>query len=391
MSTVPRKIGVVTVGRSDYGVSLPVLRRLRESPGVALWLFVSGTHLEERFGFTIRDIEADGFEIRERVPVDLKSDSASAIAASMGRGVSGFAAALTRSRPDMLVVLGDRFDMFPAAIAALPLRIPVAHIHGGETTEGAMDESIRHAITKLSHLHFPSTEIYARRLEQLGEEPWRITVSGAPALDHVTAMKRMSRDELATKIGMPLNTPPLLVTYHPGTLQKESAAEQIAELIAALESWRGPVVFTGVNADTGNSAIREAVEKFVSHRADARLVENLGTVAYFSLMAVAAAMVGNSSSGIIEAPSFELPVVNIGPRQQGRVRAANVIDVACARGKIAAAIARATSKEFRSELRGLKNPYGDGNASARIVEKLCGTEIDDQLLMKKFYNIPVAA
>ena len=386
-----RTIGIVTVGRSDYGIYLPVLRLLRETPGIALWIFASGAHLESRFGYTVRDIEADGFEIRERVPVDLKNDSAAEIALSMGLGVSGFATALARSRPDILVVLGDRFDMFPAAIAALPMRIPLAHIHGGETTEGAMDESVRHAITKLSHLHFPSTEIYARRLVQLGEEPWRITVSGAPALDNVTAMPRMSRGELAAKTGIPLVAPPLLVTYHPATLQKESPAEQVVALLAGLESWCGPIVFTGVNADAGHRAIREAVEKFVARRTDARLVENLGTTAYFSLMALAAAMIGNSSSGLIEAPSFELPVVNIGPRQQGRVRAANVIDTGCGASEIEAAIRRAVLPEFRRSLAGIVNPYGDGHAAPRIVARLKVVELDDRLIVKRFQDVRAEA
>lgn len=382
-----RTIGVVTTARSDYGIYLPILARLRATSEAALWLFAGGMHLEERFGLTVRDIEADGFEVRERIPFELKSDLPEEIAAAMGRGVCGFAAAFARSRPDLLVVLGDRFDMFPAAVAALPLRIPVAHIHGGETTEGAMDESIRHAITKLSQLHFPSTETYAQRLRQLGEEPWRITVSGAPALDNVRAVPRLSREELAAKIGMLLDSAPLLVTYHPATLQAETPAQQIAETLAGIEAWRGPIVFTGVNADPGNWAVREGVEHFVARRTDAKLVENLGMAAYFSLMSIAAAMVGNSSSGIIEAPSFELPVVNIGPRQNGRIRASNVIDVPCARDEIAAAVKRAASSEFRAGLRGLQSPYGDGHASERIVSRLISEPLGEKLLVKRFHDI----
>ena len=234
-----RNIGVVTVGRSDYGIYRPVLRELSKTPGIVISIFASGTHLEARYGHTVSEIESDGFEVRKRVPIDLADDSGGAVALAMARGVAGFADALSDVRPDVLLVLGDRFDMFPAAVAALPLRIPVAHIHGGETTEGAIDESIRHAITKLSHVHFPSTEAYGRRLEQLGEEPWRITVSGAPSLDNVKTIRRLSMAELGAKIGIDLATPPLLVTYHPATLDSMPSVAQVDELLGGLRTGDG--------------------------------------------------------------------------------------------------------------------------------------------------------
>ncbi|MCE9613246.1 MAG: UDP-N-acetylglucosamine 2-epimerase [Lentisphaerae bacterium] len=378
-----RTIGVVTVARSDYGIYVPVLKHLQQTPALATWLFVTGAHLEARFGLTVREIEADGYPIRERIPLHLDGDAPAAIATAMGRGVAGFAEALARSRPDVLLVLGDRFDMLPAAVAALPLRIPVAHLHGGEVTEGAMDESIRHAITKLSHLHFPSTSAYAQNLRQLGEEPWRITLSGAPSLDNVVGLPRLTPGVLADRIGMPVESP-LLVTYHPATLQRESSAQQIAEVIRGLEAWPGQIVFTGVNMDPGNRAIHAAMAGFAARRPNTRYVENLGSAAYFSLMAVASAMVGNSSSGIIEAASFRLPVVDIGPRQQGRQHGANVLHAPCAAAEIAAAIRQAASPAFRASLGDLVNPYGDGHAAERIVERLRTVALDDTLLVKRF-------
>jgi UDP-hydrolysing UDP-N-acetyl-D-glucosamine 2-epimerase len=386
MTTALRTLGVVTVSRADYGILLPVLKRLATTPDVELWVYATGTHLEERFGCTVLDIERDGFTVRERVPISLISDSPDEIAAAMGRGVSGFATALSRSRPDVLLLAGDRFDTLPAAIAALPLRIPLAHIHGGEVSHGAIDDSIRHAITKLSHLHFPATAAYARRIEQLGEEPWRITISGAPSLDNMLTMPRLSREAIESKIGMRLSTVPLLVTFHAATLDAQPPERQIAEVLAGLNDWTGPIVFTGVNADPGNRAIRAAVESFAATREHVRVIENLGTSAYFTLMTFAAAMIGNSSSGLIEAPSFELPVVNIRPRQDGRLRAKNVIDSACEKNDIAAALQRATSAEFRASLRGLVNPYGDGHAAERIVSRLINEPLNERLLVKRFHD-----
>ena len=388
MTPTHRTIGVVTVSRADYGILLPVLKLLAATRDVTLWIFATGTHLEERFGDTVRDIERDGFTVRERIPIGLDGDTDCDVAAAMGRGVAGFAAALSRSRPDVLLVAGDRFDTFPAAIATLPLRIPVAHIHGGEVSHGAIDDSIRHAITKLSHLHFPSTAQYARRIEQLGEEPWRITVSGAPSLDNVLAIPRLDRAALEAKVGMPLTPAPLLVTFHAATLDAQTPEQQIAALLDGLSAWAGPLVFTGVNSDPGSRAIRAAIDAFGSARENVRVVESLGTAAYFSMLTVAAAMVGNSSSGLIEAPSFELPVVNVGPRQDGRLRAKNVIDSACEKSDIAAAISRATSPAFRDALRGLVNPYGYGHAAERIVARLIHEPLDERLLVKRFHDQP---
>jgi UDP-hydrolysing UDP-N-acetyl-D-glucosamine 2-epimerase len=383
-----RTIGVVTTARSDYGIYRPVLQRLQADADVQLKLFVSGMHLAPEFGLTVKAIEADGYPIAERVEMLLASDSPEGIAKSIGLGVIGFAQAFARCRPDILVVLGDRFEMYAAALAALSFTMPIAHIHGGEVTQGAIDEGLRHSMTKLSHLHFVATQAYARRVRQLGEEPWRVIVSGAPALDNVGTLELYGRDELSARYGVPLQPAPLLVTFHPTTLEHDQAEWQVIELLAALHDAALPVIFTQANADTGGRMIQQKISEFVKAQAKAWAVDNLGTRGYFSWMKVAAAMVGNSSSGLIEAPSFELPVVNIGLRQAGRVRAANVIDVGTDRAAIVDGIRRAVQPEFRAGLRGLINPYGDGTAAERIVAHLKSVELDQRLIMKKFYDLP---
>ena len=383
----PRTIGVVTVGRSDFGIYRPILAKLAGDSRFNLQVFVGGMHLSPKYGETWRDIERDGFKVAAKAETGNAGDSASEIAAAMGAGLAAFGRIYADQRPDILIVLGDRYEMFAAAAASVPYRLPLAHIHGGETTEGAMDELFRHSITKMSHLHFVSTEAHGNRVRQMGEEPWRINVCGAPGLDAVRDFRAMDPERLAERIGMALDTPPLLVTYHPATLDDMEPELQIEQVLKGLAEWRGPIVFTGVNADTGGGSIRRAIDGFVARRASARCVENLGTDAYFSLMKCAAAMVGNSSSGLIEAPSLELPVVNIGPRQQGRTRGANVIDTPCESGSIAPAIGRATHPDFRQSLAGMENPYGDGHAAQRIVDRLADCTIDSRLLAKKFHDL----
>ena len=386
-----RSIGVVSVGRSDYGIYLPILRRMQAEPDLKLALFVSGMHLSPDFGLTVRAIEADGFEIAERVEMLVASDTPQGIAKSIGLGVIGFSQAFARSRPDILVILGDRFDMYAAAVAALPFQIPVAHIHGGEVTYGAIDDALRHSMTKLSHLHFVSTQTYKQRVEQLGEEPWRITVSGAPGLDHLHSLQFLTAAELERRYHLLLDPPPLLVTFHPVTLEYEQVEWQVDELLSALEASDLPVVFTMPNADTGNSVVRKKIIEFSETHSRIWRLDNLGTQAYFSMMKHAAAMVGNSSSGIIEAASFKLPVVNIGSRQGGRIRAANVIDAGYDHQEIQHAIQKATAPAFREALRDLQNPYGDGQAAERIVECLKTVRLDERLLAKRFFDASLVA
>lgn len=382
-----RTVGVVTVARSDYGIYQPVLRAIHDDPELQLLLYVSGMHLSPEFGMTVEAIEKDGFPIEERIETLLSSDTPQGIAKSIGLGAMGFGQAFARRRPDLLVVLGDRFEMLAAVVAALPFTIPIAHIHGGEATEGAIDEAIRHSITKMSHLHFVATEAYGRRVIQMGEEPWRVVVSGAPALDHIHSLPLLSREELTAVIGVSLDPPPLLVTFHPVTLEYGDTRWQVTELLAALAQTDFPVVFTYPNADTAGRLIIEAIEEFARSRANARAIPNLGTRSYYSLMKYAAAMVGNSSSGIIEAASFGLPAVNIGNRQKGRLHGPNVIHSTYERDAILGAIRTATDPGFRAGLVGLRNPYGDGKAAQRVVQVLRQVSLDRKLIVKPFYDL----
>ena len=381
-----RTIGVVTVARSDYGHLAPLLEQIRDAPDLSLQLYVGGSHLGERFGRTADAIEADGWSIAERVGPAPESDAPEDVAAAAGAGLTGFSRAFARRRPDVVVVLGDRIEMLAAAAAALPLTIPVAHLHGGEVTEGAIDEQIRHAITKLAHLHFPAAEPYARRILQMGEEPWRVHCCGAPGLDRLARLARLPRAELARRIGLRLRHPTLLVTFHPATLEPTDTAAHVEELAAALEGVEGDVVITYPGADAAHGAVIRRLESLAATRPATRIVPSLGEEIYCSLLREADAMVGNSSSGLIEAPSFGLPAVNIGSRQHGRLRAPNVIDVGPARGEIAAGIQRALHPEFRRGLAGLANPYGDGRSAPRIVEVLRRVELGPRLIRKRFVD-----
>ena len=384
-----RTIGVVTTSRSDYGIYRPLLAAIQDDSALRLRLLVSGSHLSAQHGSTVHEIEEDGFEIADCIETLLSSDTPQGVSKSMGLAVMGFAQALDTLRPDILVVLGDRFEMHAAALSALPFKIPIAHISGGELTEGAIDDSLRHSLTKLSHLHFPATDEYAQRIIQLGEEPWRVIVAGEPSLDRLHTLPYLTREELENRFVIRLSSPFVMVTFHPVTLEYESAEHQIIEVLSAIESGDLPAIFSMPNADTGNHIIRQKIQEFVAVHPESGVVENFGILAYFSMMRLAAAMVGNSSSGIVEAASFELPAVNVGTRQNGRARARNVIDVGYSREEILCGIGKAISPEFRTSLRGLVNPYGTGHACQTITNRLRAIEVGDKLLRKKFYNLPV--
>jgi len=385
MSATTRRLGVVTVSRSDYGHLRPVLEAIRRAPDLELLLSVAGMHLEPRFGDTVQEIEADGFAIAERVRMLEDGDSPEAVAAATGRGVEGFARAFARHRPDLLLVLGDRFEMLAAAIAALPFALPVAHIHGGEVSEGAMDNQIRHAITKLAHLHFASAAEHGERIARMGEESWRIHTVGAPGLDRLVASEPLSRGALASELDIPEVGPWLLVTFHPVTLEYRETAFHVDELLAALEKTEGTVIITYPNADTSGQLIIERIEEFAArHPGRCRLARNLGERRYLSLLRHADLMVGNSSSGLIEAPSFGLPAVNIGSRQRGRLHGANVIDVEPARDEILRGIETAQTPAFRERARAAVNPYGDGRAAPRIVDVLRTVPLNARLVQKRF-------
>lgn len=383
---------MVTVARSDYSHLLPLLRAIDSTAGLVLELFVAAGHLAARFGNTAALVEADGWTIAARVDCTEDADTPEAVARSLGRAVTGFAEALTRTRPDVLVVLGDRFEMLGAALAALPLAVPVAHLHGGEVTEGVIDEQVRHALTKISHLHFAATEEYKRRIVQMGEEPWRVHACGAPGLDRFRTLRYLSRAELGERLGLVLRGPTLLVTFHPVTLDLGAVEGHVDELLAALEGLLeetgGDVVLTYPGADAGSHRVIERVSRFAEGRPRARLVQSLGDDVYASLLREADAMVGNSSSGVIEAASFALPAVNIGDRQRGRLRARNVIDVGHGRAEIAAGIRKALTPEFRRSLAGLTNPYGAGHAAPRIASVLAEVELGPRLITKRFVDLP---
>jgi GDP/UDP-N,N'-diacetylbacillosamine 2-epimerase (hydrolysing) len=378
-----RVIGVVSVGRSDYGHLTPVLEAIRAAPDLDLRLFVAGMHLSADFGRTVEAIEADGWPIAERIAMLEPGDTPEAVAASTGRGVVGFAHAYARQHADLLVVLGDRFEMLAAAVAALPFALPVAHVHGGEASEGAMDNQIRHAITKLAHLHFASAPEHARRIAAMGEEAWRIHTVGAPGLDRFRTVGLLSRDEVAAALGLSPAGPWLLVTFHPVTLESGETAAHVDELLAALDKVDATLVVTYPNADTAGRTIIHRIEEFARHAPRVRLARSLGDRLYLSLLRHADAMVGNSSSGLIEAPSFALPVVNVGDRQRGRLRGANVVDVGPQRDEILHGVQTVLAPGFRRRLEGLPNPYGDGHAAARIVKVLREVALDARLIQKR--------
>jgi UDP-hydrolysing UDP-N-acetyl-D-glucosamine 2-epimerase len=390
--TARRSIAVATVGRSDFGLYEPLLERIVADPALELRLMVSGAHFDPRFGPTVCEIEAAGYAYEPGLAMHPESDDAVGVARALGQGVQAFARAFDAHRPDLLVLLGDRAEMLAPALAALPFNIPQAHLYGGKVTEGAIDERVRHALTKMSHLHFVSCQTYAERVMQMGEEPWRVFNYGLAGLDRIHRHALASREALCKEVALDPAQPFLLVTFHPVTLEPAEQDNQVAALLQALEQSGFAVVATYPNADAGGLRIAGALEAFAArHPRSVRLLRNAGTRLYFDLLAHAAAMVGNSSSGISEAPSFELPVVNIGSRQDGAIKAANVIDVGYAGEDVLAGIRRATGPAFRVGLRGLCNPYGDGKASGRIAATLRDLPLDGRLLRKKFIDLSFRA
>jgi UDP-hydrolysing UDP-N-acetyl-D-glucosamine 2-epimerase len=378
-----RRIAVVTGSRAEYGLMRWLMELLRADPAAELLLIVTGTHLSHEHGHTVDEIAADGFSVAARVPVDVEDDSAPGVARAVGAVVAGVAAELERLEPDLLVLLGDRYETFAAAAAATIARVPIAHLHGGETTEGAFDEALRHSITKMSHLHFAAAEPYRRRIVQLGEDPervWDVGALGVDALDHITWLTRV---ELEDRLGgFDLGDRPLVVTYHPATLAVQGPEEAIAALTSALDAFpEHQVVVTGTNADPD----RDVVERMVAAWASAqpsrvKRVTSLGQQAYLSLLALAGAAIGNSSSGIIEAPSLGVPTVNLGDRQAGRLRAPSVLDCAEEHDAVVAAIGTALGRSWPAQ-----SPFGTGGAAAQIAEILVSHPLEG-ILRKRFFD-----
>lgn len=384
-----RRICVVTGSRADYGHLYWLLRLFRDDPAITLQLVVCGMHLAPRYDSTWRVIEDDGFIIDARVESLPPDDSRVETAKAVGRGVIGMAEALADLRPDIVTLLGDRFEILAAGQAAMFLGIPIAHIHGGELSEGAIDDAIRHSLTKMAHLHFVAAEPYARRVVQMGESPDRVFTVGAPGLDHLEHIEYLDRTELAKDLGLDLTRGFLLITYHPVTLQQEVDGTGITALLEALGEFEDrSILFTGVNSDPQNYDIDRAISEFViAHPTRTKGVKSLGQRRYLSVMRVASAVIGNSSSGLIEAPALGVPTVNTGPRQSGRLRASSVIDCAEDAAEIAAAIRRAVSPEFRTQAANTTPPYGRSGASHRIVEILKAVSLEG-LNLKKFHDLP---
>lgn len=387
--TASRKICIVTGSRAEYGLLYWLIREIAETPGLSVQLLVTGMHLSPEFGLTVRDIERDGIEIADRVEMLLSSDTPVGTAKSIGVGLLAFADAYARLAPDIIVVLGDRFEILAAVTAALPLRIPVAHIHGGEITEGAIDESIRHAITKLSHLHFVAAESYRQRVIQMGELPERVFLVGAPGLDHITRTTRLGRTQLEANLGITLGDTNFLVTYHPATLGGVVPVKAFGELLAAFAQFpHARIVFTRPNADAEGRALNVLIDAFVEQNVGrAWVFTSLGQLRYLSLMACADAVIGNSSSGLTEAPLLRVPTVNIGPRQDGRLKAPSVIDCGETAGEIAAAIERANGSEHRGVCARGESLYGYGDASGKIRDILATWPLEN-LGTKPFFDIP---
>lgn len=387
------KIAVLTATRAEYGLLRPVMFRIANDKMMELHVLVTGMHLSEEFGYTYREIETDGFHIDFQVPILGKDNSAFDISCAMARALEGFGkyfADLTL-RPDILIVLGDRYETMAVVLAAANARIPIAHIHGGETTEGAIDEAIRHAITKFSYLHFASTDIYARRIIQLGEQPERVFSVGALGVENIKNVQLMTKTELEKSIGFLLDKPYAVVTFHPVTLENESAEHQFTQLIEALEAFDMKYILTKANADVDGMIINQMIDKYGESRDNVFTITSLGMKRYLSALRYCTMVIGNSSSGIVEAPSFHVPTVNIGDRQKGRLMPKSVICCEPDSNFIIEAMKRAFTMEFKNSIAGVINPYEKNGTSEIIVEIIKDFLLNNKISLKKsFYDLEVS-
>jgi UDP-hydrolysing UDP-N-acetyl-D-glucosamine 2-epimerase len=382
-----RKIAVLTVGRSDFGRYMPVLKALRQYPSIKIELLVSGAHLASGFGDTWQEIKDNGFDWDSGLEMTLSSDSPAALGKSLGVGIISLAQNFSRTKPDLLFLLGDRYEMLSGACAALGFNIPIVHLHGGNLTEGAIDDSIRHALTKLSHIHLTSCTEHSRRIMQMGEEDWRVITVGAPILDGIHELASVTENALSKIFSLDFSKDTLLFTFHPTTLDAGGLAWQVDELLAAIADIEIQVVMTYPNADPGHQVIIDKLTTFSKlHPKRVRLQPNLGTQTFLSLMRHCRAIIGNSSAGIVESASFKLPSVNIGLRQNGKLRAKNVIDVGNSCKEIKGGLNTAISKSFRDSLSDLTNPYGDGKSGPRIAKILAEIELNPCLIRKRFID-----
>jgi GDP/UDP-N,N'-diacetylbacillosamine 2-epimerase (hydrolysing) len=385
-----KKVCVVTSTRADYGILVPLLRRIAQDEALELRLVVTGTHLCSSFGHTVDEIEQDGFAIAKRIDILKEEDSARGVSETMAEMLIGFSAFLSEDRPDLAVLLGDRYEIFAAAAALVNARIPIAHLHGGETTEGAIDECFRHGITKMAYLHFVSCEAYRKRVIQLGEDPKRVYDVGALGIENILNTKSLSIEELEEALAFPLKECPYaLVTFHPVTMEEDTAAEQMEELLSALSACKDlRFLITKANADTGGRRINARLDAYAQENPRSKVVSSLGMQKYLSALRYACCAIGNSSSGIIEVPAFGIPSVNIGDRQRGRLQAESVINCSPTKEDILRAIQLATSPAFAARARYAVSLYGDGRTSERIYKILRNYLFLGQIDLKKtFYDV----
>ena len=382
MSANKRRIAAVTTSRADYGHLYWPLRDLADNEDVDLKLIALGSHLSSEFGNTIQEIEKDGFEIDARIECLLSSDTDVGMAKTIGNATLSLADLLGHMRPDLLLLIADRYEMLAPASVALALRIPIAHIEGGEISEGAIDDAVRNALTKMSHIHFTSTTEARLRVIAMGEEEWRVHRAGAPSLDHLHRAELLNREQTESRLQLNLNQPTVLVSYHPVTIAQDTLQEADA-LFAALETLPDQLIFCYPNADAGSRSLINRTKSFLEARRVGQLFTNLDPRTYWSLLRQVDMLIGNSSSGIMESASFSLPTVNVGIRQQGRERPMNVLDAAPNVESIMRALRNGRSPEFRRSLTGMSNPYGDGHASERIVRVLTNAPPSKFLLLKR--------
>ena len=385
-----KRIGIMTGTRAEYGLLKSLMQEINKDNDLELYLIVSGMHLSPEFGMTYKEIEEDGFEINAKVEMLLSSDSPAGISKSIGLGVIGFADEFQRADLDMLILLGDRYEALSAAISAMVMRIPIAHLHGGELTEGAIDEGIRHSITKMSYLHFTSTEQYRNRVIQLGENPERVFYVGALGVENIKKINLMTKEELERSIHFEIDENTVIVTYHPVTLENNTVEEQFLNLLEVLD--RNPkirMIFTKANADTNGRIVNELIDKYAAQNSErACAFVSLGQKRYLSALKYCRIVIGNSSSGIIEAPSFGKPIINIGDRQKGRICADSVINCGYTQQEIQRAMETALTEEFENKARNCRNPYEKENTAANIISVIKDYLLNDKIKLKKgFYDI----
>lgn len=384
-----RKICVITGTRAEYGLLRWVMQGIKDDAELTLQIIATGMHLSPEFGLTYQAIEQDGFQIDRKIEMLTSSDTTVGIAKSMGLGLIGFADALSELEPDLIVVLGDRFEIFSAVSAALVARIPVAHLHGGETTEGAFDEALRHSITKMSHLHFVATDVYRQRVIQLGEQPDSVFTVGGLGIDSIKDLRLLNREELEKSLDFKLGPKNLLITFHPATLEAVTAENQFAELLTALADLKDThLIFTLPNADSDSRALIKMVHQFVDQHQNTCAYASLGQLRYLSCIAQVDGVVGNSSSGLLEVPSLKKGTINIGDRQHGRLQAESVISCEPTRGSIAKALLLLYSNDFQTSLCQVVNPYGNGGASEKVVNILKQHSLGG-IVKKTFYDLSI--